>query len=346
MVEARFNARIVLKYSTAYPFRIPSNDLVCVFCGENHSEPSNYRKHMKAEHTDFNISTAFAHTASNFEYLKVDCTDLKCKICQEPFDTLQLIAVHLVEKHNKSLNLNAEIGMQTFKLGEEKWVCAICGAKEPCLRALSRHTSKHYHKFTCETCGRSYVNKESLMKHIVASHTEGKLCARCKKVFPSCKARREHMETSRRCWPNTCSFCGERFLTKKLKYEHLSAVHGEQQKSSHTCPICGEVFDKWRTYRIHYVISHTEQNYECPYCGLKFDTLRGYESHKVVHTKEKSFPCTVCSKAFGRRKNLIQHMWIHSEYKRFECKMCNKQFNQRVSWKTHMKSYHPELVDF
>lgn len=346
MVEARCNAKILLKYTTVYPFRIPSTDMVCVFCGEAYSDPQNYREHMQAEHTQFIVNRAFFHTASNFEYLKVDCTEVKCRICKEPFEDLQSVAEHLVGKHGKSINLDAELGMQVFKLGEEKWVCAFCNVKVPSLRDLSRHTSRHYHKFTCEICGRSYINKEGLTKHIEIGHVDGKRCVKCKKMFPSCKARREHMEQSRRCWPNMCPFCGERFLTKKLKVEHLSVVHGEQQKASHTCPECGQVFEKWRAYRVHFVITHTEHNYECPFCGIKFDTLRSYESHKVVHTKDKSFPCTFCSKAFGRKKNLLQHMWIHSEHKRFECKMCNKQFNQKVSWKTHMKSYHPELVDF
>lgn len=347
LFEARQNAKIVLRYSTAYPFRIPANDMVCVYCCEPFEEPRRYRDHMNRDHSSFNVDTAFAHTVSAEEYIKADCTELQCRLCPKTLDNITSIAEHLHLEHDKKINLNAEVGLQVFKLGQERWVCAVCSLKFPSLRALSRHNSIHYHKYTCETCGKSYISKENLNKHILFGHSQEKICIKCRKSFPNSEARRLHVLATRRCWPFACNLCGDRFVSRKLKIAHKSEVHSVgNTKKCHTCPECQRSFDEWRQYRAHYIISHTDVNYVCPFCGIKFDNKGSLESHKVIHTKEKLFHCTVCSKSFVRKKNLSQHMWIHSEHKRFQCIPCNKQFNQRVSWKTHMRSYHPELVDF
>jgi KRAB domain-containing zinc finger protein len=344
MLEARHNAKVVLKFTTAYPFRLPSNDMVCVYCCKSFEEPAGYRQHMKEEHVTFDINIACAHIRS-LDFVKADCTDLECRICREPFDCIDSIANHLVVKHKKNIIKSAELGLQVFKLGSENWMCGICKGKWPCLRTLSRHISSHYHKFTCETCGRSYANKENLQRHVQVSHTKGKMCIKCKKFFPDCEARREHILKSPKCWTHCCDRCGERFIDGRRRREHLIVVHQAQRKV-YTCRECDKVFLRRPLYTAHFVVAHTNNSLPCPYCEQKFPTNRELNRHKLLHTKEKQYLCNVCSKSFARKSGLTQHMWIHKEQKRFECVPCSKKFNQRVSWKTHMRSYHPELVDF
>ncbi|XP_068625805.1 zinc finger protein 668-like isoform X7 [Battus philenor] len=338
---ARKNAEIVVKYATAYPFRLPEDAMVCVYCCEGYEDPAEYRKHMDVEHQTFKLRMAFIHCSEG--YIKVDCTDLRCRICFERFDAIDDVARHLKEKHQENLNLNYEIGIQPFKLEKDRLFCAICRLKSPCIRQLSRHIQTHFLKYTCEACGKSYATITALRHHITYSHTgENRICRKCKSTFGNLEAKRQHLAESRKCWSHLCNVCGERFMTWTLKQAHLTQVHGTQ-KRSHICPECGEMFFDRKKYRVHFKISHTDDNFVCSCCGMKFDTKRNLEEHRVVHTKEKLFPCPVCSKSFPRKKNLVQHMWIHSEQKRFGCDICNKQFNQRVSWKTHMKSYHPDL---
>lgn len=343
-LEARVNAKIILKYTTAFPFRIPVKDMLCVYCNERFEDPADYRDHMREEHTTFNIATSVAHVSNSNEFVKTDCTELMCRICKKTFETIDSIIEHLIEDHQKKINLSAGLGLQVFNF-KEKWVCTLCSVKLPCLRSLSRHTTAHYHRFTCETCGKSYMYKENLLRHVKISHGKGKICPKCRKTFPDCEARRLHIIETQKCWPLACNYCGKRFVNKKTKDEHLVEVHNEQRRN-YPCPDCDRVFEKWAAYRTHFVITHTENSFNCPFCELKFDSKRHLNDHKVIHTKEKEFVCNVCSKSFSRKKSLQQHSWIHNDHKRFACILCSKQFNQRVSWKTHMKSYHPELVDF
>lgn len=339
---AKRNAEVIVKYTTAYPFRLPEDTMVCVYCCESYDDPAMYREHMEKEHVSFNVRMAFVHC--NEGYIKADCTDHRCRFCCERFETVNDAAYHLVNKHAIQIELDYEIGMQPFKLEKDRLLCAICNAKSICLRQLSRHTQTHFLKYTCEACGKSYATITTLRNHITYCHTgEERICRKCKQGFPSTEAKRQHLNTSKRCWSHLCHICGERFVSWNVKQQHMMEVHGAQRKT-YACPECPEVFVDRKKYRVHFKIRHTDDNFVCSCCGNKYDTKRNLDEHRVVHTKEKLFPCTVCSKSFPRKKNLVQHMWIHSEYKRFSCTLCNKQFNQRVSWKTHMKSYHPDLA--
>ncbi|XP_022818921.1 zinc finger protein 250-like isoform X11 [Spodoptera litura] len=341
---AKRNAEVIVKYSTVYPFKLPEENMVCVYCCESFPQPAEFRAHMDEEHETFNPKMAFLHCSEG--YIKVDCTNINCRLCFKNFPNLDEIADHLYSEHKKPLDLSVALGLQPFNLENNKLFCAICRAKALCLRQLSRHTQSHFWRYTCEACGKSYATNTALRSHIRFSHIGNeKICRKCKRTFSSIEEKRKHMLESQRCWSHLCCVCGERFISWHAKQLHLSECHGVEKKV-YVCPECGVIFHERKKYRTHFRLSHTDDNYVCSCCGMKFVTKKTLEEHRVSHTMEKLFPCTVCSKSFPRKKNLVQHMWIHMENKRFECKMCNKKFNQKVSWKTHMKSYHPELVEF
>lgn len=343
---ARRNAEVIVIYTTAYPFRLPEESMVCVFCSESFSDPSHFREHMRNKHTKFTLRSAFAHIPAGY-YIKVDCTDLRCRLCTKSFESLETIALHLKKYHflMHRFNLQYDLGVQPFRLVDNKMSCVFCSLRFPNLRGLSRHTQTHFAKYTCEKCGKSFSSSEPLRKHIQYAHVGNqRICRKCKKTFDNLEARNQHLRQSERCWQNLCNICGERFMTYTLKRTHLVEVHGCGH-STFRCPECSEVFTSNKQRGRHFFTCHTNA-FECPCCDRKFQSQRGLDEHKLGHTMEKLFSCRICSKQFSRKTSLQQHMWLHSEVKRFECKPCNKQFNQRVSWKTHMKSYHPELVDF
>lgn len=347
MTRARRNAEIIIENATAYPFRLPESAAACVYCCDTFDDPEMFRKHMEDEHRNYKVHLAFSHLHEG--YVKADCTDLRCRLCLEPFEKLEHAAEHLKDIHNLALDLDFELGIQPFKIEKDKLCCAICDGKFSSLRSLSRHTQKHFLKFTCDSCGKSYSTSTSLKHHITYSKCsfggDSRMCRKCKKVFGSLSDLREHLMKTKKCCQHVCNICGERFATWILKQNHLVDAH-ETPKKMYPCPECEHIFDKADAYRAHFKIAHTDDHFKCSCCGRKFDTEYRLKRHMVSHTGEKLFMCNVCSKSFPRKSTLEQHMWIHRAVKKWKCVTCDKQFNQRVSWKTHMRAHHPELCDF
>ncbi|CAH2100693.1 unnamed protein product [Euphydryas editha] len=342
---SRRNAEVIVKYSTVYLFRLLETSLICVFCGESYADSSYFRKHMDEEHETFEVETAFAHCRYE-DYPKADCTDLRCRICRQTFRKPDDVAKHLNDNHDHKINFDFDLGIQPFKFENDKLLCGICDKNFPCLRQLNRHMSSHCKNFICKECGTSYMKNGSLQQHMRFCHIPNKrVCRKCNKTFSSLEAKREHVESSPKCWSYRCFVCSIRFMKWSAKEQHLTTVHGHAKKT-HSCPECGKVFTSRNSYRVHFLTTHAKVSFVCSWCGQKFSTKRNLEQHTVVHTRLSCFECHVCMKAFTRKKNLTDHLWIHSEYKRFECIVCKKQYNKGVRYRSHMKTHHPQIQNF
>ncbi|XP_052745572.1 PR domain zinc finger protein 5 isoform X25 [Bicyclus anynana] len=252
--KAKRNAELVLQYSTAYPFRIRGKDMLCVYCHEEISDPNDYRTHMDKSHKTFTVSTAFAHCGSGKEYLKVDITDLKCRICCTPCDNLDDVAKHIRDVHGiANFEADSEIGMHPYRLFSDKWVCALCAKKFATIIQLCRHTTSHYQKYTCDVCGRMYLTIEALKYHTRCSHSGSNVCRKCWTDFPTLEMKREHLKVSKSCWPFCCVSCGERFVSGERRQARLIDVHGQKRKLYH-CPDCDQTFRTRKPFYNHYTL--------------------------------------------------------------------------------------------
>ncbi|KOB76196.1 Uncharacterized protein OBRU01_06186 [Operophtera brumata] len=336
-VTTRGNASLLVRYTTACPFRLPGSFMTCLVCLSTFREPEEFRKHMKDEYPK--LRRSLSCISSNYD-VKVDITELNCRICSKNFETLEDIADHLNSAHSIGLDLKLKLGLQPFKLYSNNYSCLVCGEKCNDIRSLSRHSQKHNMNYTCETCGKAYGNEASVRVHAKYSHGKYKTyCMKCRKGFDSSEEKKTHMLGSQRCWPYVCNYCGLRCITKNSKTSHMISEH-DHKPPLYNCPECPEIFTHKSMQIRHFNTAHTDK-FQCPNCEKKFSCKKELNDHLVSHTAEKLYECDVCFKAFTRLKTLKAHMWNHMEKKRFECKQCNKQFNQRVSWKTHMSSYHP-----
>lgn len=336
---ARKNARTIIKHSTAYPFRLPESLMMCILCRETFPNASQFRLHMSNEHETYRIQMAFQHVSDG--QMKVDITELKCRLCTLQFNNLQQIADHLIIVHCKTIDLENDLGLQPYRFENEKLSCAVCQHKSPNIVALSRHTGSHFKSFICEHCGNAYATNGSLKYHLRNSCSkDGKIrCRKCRKVVSSML---EHFKESRLCRQHICSICGERFGTWHTKRVHMESDHSTPKKAFR-CPECNDDFKSSALLRQHFNFVHTKTYLECLQCGLKFMTRKRLDLHMIVHTGEKIFVCDVCNKSYYRKSTLNQHMWVHSEIKRHSCKICEKSFNQGVCLRVHMKSQHPTV---
>lgn len=343
-VTARLNATIILQNTTAYPFKLPRHEMVCLYCADGFDKPSIFRQHMETDHLQVEVDKIFykmKETAS----LKVDCTALQCRRCKDSFTTLEDIAQHLYDVHDLTeINTLTHLGVIPFVFKNDRFDCAVCTFKFSNIRALSRHTQSHFLNVPCKLCGNVYGSEVSLLQHMRINHgTTRPTCKRCKLEFDFPEDLKTHLLESKACCSHKCSICREKFYSWSMKETHMEEVHGK--KKSFPCVECETVFEKRDALRVHFVIEHTNDYHECSFCSKKFHTKPALQRHMISHTREKNYSCGVCGKAFFRKSTLNLHMWIHSDVKKYECEMCTKQFNQKIVWKKHIETYHPELLD-
>lgn len=55
---------------------------MCVYCCDQIEDPDEYRRHVDGMHKSVDINKAFAHTKARDDFLKVDCINLKCRLCK------------------------------------------------------------------------------------------------------------------------------------------------------------------------------------------------------------------------------------------------------------------------
>ncbi len=120
---------------------------------------------------------------------------------------------------------------------------------------------------------------------------QGRLCKKCRHVFPTPASFRKHKKTCERLpgravhnqWK--CKDCGKSFVSgKRYLEDHILAVH------MGTSP------------------------YVCSVCSRGFASCNNYKRHMLVHTGAKPFQCQICLKTFNQYCNLIRHHTrVHAE---------------------------------
>ncbi|XP_059056468.1 zinc finger protein 26-like isoform X15 [Achroia grisella] len=278
----RKNAELIIKYTTAYPFRVKVESLFCVYCGDLIDCPKQFRTHMHSEHGTFNFKMAFTNLP-NKEYVKVDISELSCRICSEPIRGTVDALKHL-SSHKKAINIDSEIGIMPYLLDKYNWKCVLCNKTHPSLLLLNKHTVSHFLNYICEVCGKSYAASAGLLQHVKSKHNnEFKVqCRRCRRFFSSMEAKSLHQRTEKHCMPNCCPQCPERFPNWELKHRHMREIHDTVCKSYH-CSICDLSTTNRKYFYDHFKKQHSGEEFLCMQCGLKFSCKSQLNRHLKKH---------------------------------------------------------------
>ncbi|CAH4035911.1 unnamed protein product [Pieris brassicae] len=287
-LKPRTNAEIILQCSTACPFRTWKSNFNCVFCRVQTNNPSNLRVHVATQHENYDVQTAFYKKLGK-EFLKVDITDLQCKLCFMPINNFDTLTYHLKTDHQQPINSDAQIGLLPFRLNDGSiWKCTICPNEFKDFVSLKKHTSEHFQNYVCDTCGEGFITESAMIAHTKIPHENKYNCSRCIATFSTLQERNIHVKTQHTSTPYMCVYCKDkpRFANWELRKKHLMEVHNYKTGA-----------DK----------------YECAACQKTFKTRSGKynhmaRTHRMKKDSELNYPCHSCPKAFTTQLFLDKHV--------------------------------------
>lgn len=339
----RGNVSLILQYSNACPFRWSQATFSCSSCPLSSPEFSDIREHAR-EHTEEALT--FCRPSAK---LKVDITDLACKICESKFDSLVEFKEHLVLEHDIKINPKFSDGVIPFMMKDEScFPCVICHEKFELFSTLNKHMNAHDPTFICSFCGKNFLNIDRLRRHLhIHENSENYKCSRCPEVFTSWQARNNHLVNSHITKKrNKCPYCQETFKEYLEKLRHMKNVHDKTVE--YKCNLCGATFELCSLRTRHLANFHgigLKKVFTCGWCSKTCVSASKLKQHSVKHSGEKNFKCGVCFKAYARKKTLKEHLKIHYNIKDHVCAYCDRAFVQKSSLNSHLKTHHPTAPD-
>lgn len=323
---------ILLKFSTAYPFKWKGGSYNCYFCKSTFRNPNKLNEHTRDTHIN-----SVRNIEIYNDVINVDFTSATCKICKHNLDDLVTFKNHLAEIHNIIADVAIEDGILPYKLNNDVFVCQICNQSFEIFFSLFMHMNTHFSKFICECCGKGFATQQRKYSHI-RLHKRGQFpCNICGKLFPCLNTRVNHISKEHQSNKRyKCPVCQEKFISYDSRMKHLKSVHHEKT-ATYSCSFCSKQFDLSSYRTAHIKREHLKElNYMCTVCGKKFFRRFELTEHMVKHNGERIFQCDICKKSYARRKTLREHLKIHNNDCRFKCSICNRSFIQNSTLKRHM----------
>ncbi|XP_060534974.1 zinc finger protein 568-like [Cylas formicarius] len=252
--------------------------------------------------------------SDNENLIKHEQGDVKCMQetnIQESFQTeRQLIqSTHDTQETDKTRVTNLKVEGESVMKIEDINVLNVTDIIES-HTSNNRKSKKNSKPHQCDTCGKIFRLKPSLVHHI-------------------------RIHTGER--PYVCHLCEKRFINGGHLHTHMRIHTGEK---NHICVACNKAFATAQQLTKHTIAIHTsERPYGCTYCSKRFASSSNLNTHIKIHTGEKNYHCEHCGKAFSTKGQLYQHMLVHTGEKAFLCEYCNKRFSQKAHLLRHLKTH-------
>lgn len=135
--EDKANAAFILENSNAVAFRWMRGKFMCAYCSNMCANVSEIRTHSQThEILDlFEVRNSFP--------LRIDITDLKCRLCNKNVEDLNYLKTHLFEIHSKKSNDCYTDGVIPFILTGTEFRCVICKDVYESFMSLLIHMNSH-----------------------------------------------------------------------------------------------------------------------------------------------------------------------------------------------------------
>lgn len=345
----RTNVKEILQSSNATPIRSHTdNGYSCCFCPSQYHDPAELKKHSLEHVPNLNSKNILKVVPGDLNQLciKLDITNLICKLCEISIDSIENLIDHLKNVHKKQIFTDILHQMLPFKFDSENLQCYICKNIFNKFKKLMEHMNVHYSNFMCDVCDAGFLNRRKLYFHKVTHNTGTFPCDQCPKVFSTYNNKRCHERQyhDKAMLINKCGVCNALFKNSRQKDKHLVTEHGVSS-FARKCQACDKTFVHQNAMMIHMKRHHlVERPHKCSECGKGFFSTSELRAHMVKHTGEREYKCDVCLKSYARKWTLREHMRIHADDRKFKCEHCGQAFVQKCSWRGHMRAKHGEQL--
>lgn len=273
--------------------------------------------------------------------VKIDVSNLGCKMCGDQIDNLEELITHIVEVHCEEFDFDAGVAFFPFILGKELMQCVLCEHKYDNFASMVTHMYKQHmdHSFMCQICGLSFTNKIRLKRHMTYSHI-GRKCSICQKVFDAFHKLQKHKELVHgQVKTHECSLCSATFENNYQVKVHMGKVHNVE-KYRVKCEHCPKITTTKGAMVLHVQSMHSELRYECDLCDYRTGIKWMIKLHKRKHFGQKDYACSICERKFGRSSNLRAHMKVHTGNMGRVCRWCRRGFTDLESLNKHEIEFH------
>ncbi|KAI5635939.1 zinc-finger double domain-containing protein [Phthorimaea operculella] len=276
----------------------------------------------------------------------------ECKLCSMYFPTQYSYTVHTYI-HTRRYEcvkcgrrmIDRYSILDHYKIQHEglvtMYTCHLCGKVSNNNKTHRGHMRNHHsgERPSCDQCGKSFINKDSLAEHIHRISYSSRL----KYILHINKTHRGHMRNHHSGERPSCDQCGKSFINKDSLAEHIQIHQGIK---NYSCGTCGKRF-RTRTQIKHHQLKHSDaREHYCVECDTRFKSAHSLRQHlqKSVKHKDKhsmKFACDRCDKRFDTQARLQHHISIHHEGIRpHRCEVCGATLATPGSLNKHLQSVH------
>ncbi|XP_063632105.1 zinc finger protein 431-like isoform X9 [Cydia splendana] len=340
MAKHDHNFEIILRHSNATPIRGHfDTGYVCFFCTLAFPDPTDLKTHTLNSHNDIKPKRSLR---SEHYSVKIDITNLTCKICLSNYAQLTDFMHHLQVDHDQLIHTDIKNYFLPFRFDSGNVKCASCEREFTAFRNAVEHMKSHYRNYVCDICDAGYVTHANLRTHQKTHENGDNQCKECNQVYNTKSKLANHIRSVHKGQSKRykCVHCGEKFCSLVMKNNHLVKKHGVAPKRA-KCTACDKVFSNNSSLRTHYTTFHLMiKRFKCSLCNMEFSYSHDLNRHMLKHTGNRDFKCDICQKAYARKSTLTQHMMIHNNDRRYKCDHCEMAFVQKCTLNSHIRAKH------
>lgn len=244
------------------------------------------------------------------------------------------------------------------------YTCQLCNSYETNKKSnFEQHLKKHSQEkcFQCEICGRAFVQKSHLKKHIqthkVWVHTKNNKipceylpekgaykCNFCELAFENLIQVRKHISSHKiyKCF--LCPNCDELFNDEENFINHCKNCKKQPKYSCNICSINLFSTEEVNKHENHHKnkeiikeLAILKEEFICLICKKIFPTKSLFNKHNETENHNNICPLTNCQKIFNTKEKLRSHMSLHNENPKYICNICEKKFPIPQYLKIHMR---------